>query len=196
MQKLRESTERLSEINDTLVARSEELYRTVKSKSVMLVPVPLRSVCDLAADRFGKKYPDALLELEVPDNVEVLADENYLAEALYNLLTNGWEANIAAGHERSPVSLIGYTVRLYTVIEVRDNGTGIDETERRKIFEPFYSSKNTNFNWGMGLYHVRTIVRSHLGTLRVENRKEGGAAFFILLPRYDGSTRREGRHRK
>ncbi|HIS44508.1 MAG TPA: ATP-binding protein, partial [Candidatus Scatomorpha merdigallinarum] len=86
--------------------------------------------------------------------------------------------------------------RLYTVIEVRDNGTGIDAQDKKQIFEPFYSNKNTNFNWGMGLYHVRTIVRSHLGSLRVENRKGGGAAFFILLPRYDGRTRREGKHRK
>ena len=128
--------------------------------------------------------------------MQVLADENYLAEALYNLMTNAWEANIAAGHKESPVSLICYNVRLYTVLEVRDDGTGIDESDRHRIFEPFYSSKNTNYNWGMGLYHVRTIVRSHLGTLQVENRKEGGAAFFILLPRYDGSTRREVKHRK
>ena len=193
MEKLRESTERLNEINDTLIARSEELYRTVKSKSVMLVPVLLADVCETAADRFRKKYPDAPLEVSLPEGVQVLADENYLAEALYNLMTNGWESNLAAGHEKSPVSLIVYTVRLYTVIEVRDNGVGINESERKQIFEPFYSSKNTNFNWGMGLYHVRTIVRSHLGTLRVENRREGGAAFFILLPRYDGRTRREGK---
>ena len=79
---------------------------------------------------------------------------------------------------------------------MRDNGTGIDENERKRIFEPFYSNKNTNYNWGMGLYHVRTIVRSHLGTLRVEYRKGGGGVFFILLPRYDGSPRREGMHGK
>ena len=194
--KLRESTDRLSDINDTLVERSEELYRTVKSKSVTLVPVTLTEVGEVAADRFRKKYPEAPLELDLPEGVQVLADTNYLAEALYNLMTNGWEANLAAGHEDSPVSLIGYNVRLYTVLEVRDNGTGIDQAERKQIFEPFYSSKNTNFNWGMGLYHVRTIVRSHLGTLRVENRKGGGAAFFILLPRYDGRTRREGRRDK
>ena len=195
IEKLRESTDRLSEINDTLIARSEELYRTVKSKSVMLVPVQLEKVCELAADRFHKKYPEAPLIVDIPESVLVLADENYLAEALYNLMTNGWEANVAAGHEDSPVSLIGYTIRLYTVIEVRDEGKGVDDKERRQIFEPFYSSKNTNFNWGMGLYHVRTIVRSHLGTLRVENQKDGGAAFFILLPRYDGRTRREGKHK-
>ena len=193
--RLSESIDRLDSINDTLVARSEELYRTVKSKSVMLVPVRLSDVLALALDRLGKKYPEAIIELSQPEGVQVLADENYLAEALYNLLTNAWEANTAAGHELSPVEIAAYVVRLYTVIEVRDNGTGIDEKELKHIFEPFYSSKNTNYNWGMGLYHVRTIVRSHLGTLRVENRREGGAAFFVLLPRYDGSTRREGRHR-
>ena len=76
------------------------------------------------------------------------------------------------------MSLIVYTVRLYTVIEVRDNGVGINESERKQIFEPFYSSKNTNFNWGMGLYHVRTIVRSHLGTLRVEKPAGGRGGLF------------------
>ena len=195
MERLRSSVERLSEINDNLVSRSEELYRTVKSKSVLLVPVPLRQVCDLACDRFGKKYPEALLEVSLPEGVQILADENYLAEAIYNLLTNAWEANVAAGHDKSPVELMGHVARLYTVIEVRDHGKGIDEDEKRRIFEPFYSSKNTNFNWGMGLYHVRTIVRSHLGSMRVENMREGGADFYILLPRYDGRTRREGRHR-
>ena len=196
IEKLRDSAERLNEINDTLIARSEELYRTVKSKSVMLVPVMLSDVCSVAVDRFRKKYPDAKLEVELPDGVQILADENYFAEALYNLMTNAWESNVSAGHDESPVSLVGYMVRLYTVVEVRDNGTGIDEKDQKQIFEPFYSSKNTNFNWGMGLYHVRTIVRSHLGTLRVENRREGGASFFILLPRYDGRTRREGKHGK
>ena len=189
--RIQESVERLSDINDTLVARSEELYRTVKSKSVMLVPVPLGELCATAADRFAKKYPEAPLEQSLPGGVLVLADQNYMAEAVYNLLTNAWEANLAAGNSASPVELVGHVERLYTVIEVRDHGKGIAEEDKRKIFEPFYSSKNTNFNWGMGLYHVRTIVRSHLGSLRVENRKGGGAAFFILLPRYDGRTRRE-----
>ena len=194
--RIRENVDRLNEINDTLVARSEDLYRTVKSKSVLLVPASVESVCALAADRFRKKYPEAPLDMQLPEGVQILADVNYLAEALYNLMTNAWEANVAAGHTQSPVSLLGYNVRLYTVLEVRDHGDGISKEDKRRIFEPFYSSKNTNFNWGMGLYHVRTIVRSHLGTLRVENRREGGAAFFVLLPRYDGRTRRKGRHGK
>ena len=193
LEKIRDNTKRLNEINDTLIARSEELYRTVKSKSVMLVGVALEKVCAIAIDRFYKKYPEALLEVDVPSGIEVLADENYLAEAIYNLMNNGWEANMAASRDDKAISLLAYTVRLYTVIEVRDSGAGIEKKDRRRIFEPFYSSENSNFNWGMGLYHVRTIVRSHLGTLRTENRREGGSAFMILLPRYDGSTRRRRR---
>ena len=56
--------------------------------------------------------------------------------------------------------------------------------QRKKIFEPFYSSKNSNFNWGMGLYYVREIVKSHLGSIRVESKEGVGSSFFILLPKY------------
>ena len=63
-------------------------------------------------------------------------------------------------------------------------GGGITQEEQKKIFEPFYSSKNSNTSWGMGLYHVRTIVRAHVGSLRVESQPGKGTSFFVLLPKY------------
>ena len=189
--KLLEYTDNLSSGNELLISRSEELYRTVKAKSVRLIPVSLDRLGEITQDRFYKKYPDGKLRLELDGAVQVLADENYLSEALYNLLTNGWEATLEAGREE-PVELISHQERLYTVLEVRDRGGGIPPADIKHIFEPFYSGKNSNFNWGMGLYHVRTIVRSHLGSLRVENRAGGGAAFLILLPRYTIHTRAGG----
>ena len=138
---------------------------------------------EITRERFQKKYPDGNLLIQMDGGIQVLADENYLSEALYNLLTNAWEATLEAGRD-DPVELLSHQERLYTVLEVRDRGTGIPPSIFKHIFEPFYSEKNTNSNWGMGLYHVRTIVRSHLGTIRVENRPGGGATFLILLPRY------------
>lgn len=70
------------------------------------------------------------------------------------------------------------------MIEVRDNGKGMTKSQTKKIFEPFYSSKNSNSNWGMGLYYVREIVKSHLGMLRIESEEDRGSSFFILLPKY------------
>ena len=183
LERLREYTDSLSSGNDQLIVRSEELYRTVKAKSVRLVPVGLDRLEEITRERFQKKYPDGNLLIQMDGGIQVLADENYLSEALYNLLTNAWEATLEAGRD-DPVELLSHQERLYTVLEVRDRGTGIPPSIFKHIFEPFYSEKNTNSNWGMGLYHVRTIVRSHLGTIRVENRPGGGATFLILLPRY------------
>ena len=135
-------------------------------------------------ERFKRKYPDALLECRLNESETVLADGNYLSEALYNLLTNAWEANVDAGHGDRPIRLLSSRERLYVVLEVRDEGCGMTKAEQKKIFEPFYSSKNSNTSWGMGLYHVRTIVRAHVGSLRVESKPGRGTSFFVLLPKY------------
>ena len=71
------------------------------------------------------------------------------------------------------------------VVEVADQGVGIPPEEAGRIFEPFYSHKNSNYNWGMGLYYVRAIVKSHLGLLRMESRPGEGSQFFVMLPRYE-----------
>ena len=181
--RVRSCVMQLHENNELLLARSEELYRTVKSKSVRLTPVSLADVEATTKRRFARKYPDARCEVRLDPTVHVLADVNYLSDALYNLLTNGWEANLAAGHADRPVRLISRQERLYTVLEVRDEGVGIARSEQRKIFEPFYSSKNSNYSWGMGLYHARMIVKAHLGQLRVESTLGRGTSFFVMLPR-------------
>ncbi len=182
--RIRACVEQLHQSNEMLITRSEELYRTVKNKSMTLVPTTLGQIKETTLERFYHKYPDARLKTDVNENVTVLADQNYLSEALYNLLTNAWEANVAAGHDDRAIELLSHKERLYTVLEVRDEGCGMTKAEQKKIFEPFYSSKNSNTSWGMGLYHVRTIIRAHVGSLRVESKPGKGTSFFVLLPKY------------
>ena len=184
LSRVRACVKQLQESNEMLISRSEELYRTVKNKSVTLVPTTLGQIRETTLERFKRKYPDALLECRLNESETVLADGNYLSEALYNLLTNAWEANVDAGHGDRPIRLSSSRERLYVVLEVRDEGCGMTKAEQKKIFEPFYSSKNSNTSWGMGLYHVRTIVRAHVGSLRVESKPGRGTSFFVLLPKY------------
>ncbi len=176
----------LDEANEGLLGRMEELYQSVKAKSLYLTVVPVSQVAQKAAERFQAKYPEGRLRVEAPEDLRILADTTHLAEALYNLLTNGWEAMVMAGRtgEGQAVSLRFYNERLYTVIQVADQGEGIPKAEQKKIFDPFYSSKNSNQNWGMGLYYVRQIVKSHLGHLRLESQPGKGTRFLVLLPRY------------
>ena len=141
---------------------------------------------DMAAvERFHGKYPGQPVRLDVGTDRLVLADLSHLSEAVCNLLCNGYEAAVQAGREEPQVVLRVRAERMWTVLEVEDNGPGIPPERQGKIFEPFVTSKNTNYNWGMGLYYVRKIVRSHLGRLRLESRDGEGARFQIMLPLYD-----------
>lgn len=184
--RIKEYVDALEGLNEAMLERMEELYRCVKTNSIYMVPVPMKEIADNAVERFHKKYPDAEVYVDYGMVGMVLADKTHLCEALYNLLTNAQEAIMEAERgERGEISLICHNERLYTVIEVRDNGKGMSRSQTHKIFEPFYSSKNSNMNWGMGLYYVREIVKSHLGTLRIESKEGKGSSFFILLPKYE-----------
>lgn len=82
------------------------------------------------------------------------------------------------------MELLSHQERLYTVLEVRDRGTGIPPTDIKHIFEPFYSGKNTNFNWGMGLYHGAHYRAQPFRLHPCGESAGGGVSFLILLPRY------------
>ena len=175
----------LNELNEGMLRRMDELYRTVKNNAISLRPVPAAELAQAAVERFHGKYPGQPVEVELSTDRPVLADLGHLSEAVCNLLCNGYEAAVQAGREEPRVTLRIRAERMWTVVAVEDNGPGIPPEKRGRIFEPFFTSKNTNYNWGMGLYYVRKIVQSHLGKLRLESREGQGASFLIMLPVYD-----------
>lgn len=181
----------LENINEALLERMEELHRSVKSSSILMVSCHLEEIVEKALDRFYHKCPDVSVEVMLESNASILADKTHLCEAIYNLLINAQDAVEAAERgAEGKVSLLSHDERLYTVIEIKDNGTGIPKALIKKIFDPFYTSKNRSHNWGMGLYYVRAIVKGHLGSLRVESKEGEGSSFYIILPKYASDRRR------
>lgn len=174
----------VSDINSNMLKRMEELYRSIKSNYMRLLPVGAPEILDQTLERFHEKYPDMQVQVSVTAKAQLLADVPHLSEALYNLLINGYEAAVEAGKEIPALELHVYDERLYVTFEIRDNGNGMSRHVQKKIFDPFYTSKNTNNNWGMGLYYVRMIVKSHLGMLRMESTEGEGTRFFVEIPRY------------
>lgn len=185
MVKLGEYITALEEFNNSMLSRMDELYRCVKSNAIYMTPNSMKEIADYALELFQKKYPGVSINVDIGEDTVILADKVHFCEALYNLMINAQEAVINSGKEdEGQVSLLCHNERLYTVIEIRDNGCGMSKSQMKKIFDPFYSSKNSNYNWGMGLYYVREIVKSHLGSLRVESKEGYGSSFYILLPKY------------
>lgn len=183
--KVKEYIDSLEDFNNAMLERVEELYRSVRTKAILMVPINVDEVIEDALERFHKKYPNASADYSPSGEMMILADKSHLCEAVYNLLINAEEAVQEA--ERGVdgrVSVRCYNERLYTIIEVKDNGRGMTKSQTKKIFEPFYSNKNSNYNWGMGLYYVRETVKGHLGSMRIESKPGEGSSFYILLPRY------------
>jgi len=76
------------------------------------------------------------------------------------------------------------TKKLNERIEIRltDNGNGVPDTVKEKIFQPFFTTKPTGQGTGLGLSLAYDIVKAHGGELKVETKEGGGAAFTIELP--------------
>lgn len=182
--KLKEHIVSLEGLNNAMLTRVEELYKSVKSNAITLSPIGAEEICKDAVERFKKKYAEQEVEVECPENIFVLADRPQLCEALYNILINAQDAIITSERKDGKVRMQCYNERLYTVIVVSDSGNGMTKKQIKKIFEPFYTSKNANYNWGMGLYYTREIIKGHFGFVKVESKLGVGTQFFVMLPRY------------
>jgi len=66
-------------------------------------------------------------------------------------------------------------------LSVADTGQGLTPEECERLFTPYYTTKQ--HGTGLGLAIVQSVVADHLGTISVESRPQGGAAFTITLPR-------------
>jgi len=67
-------------------------------------------------------------------------------------------------------------------ISVRDNGNGIPESIKEKIFQPFFTTKPTGQGTGLGLSLAYDIVKAHSGELKVETKESEGTTFIIQIP--------------
>ena len=90
---------------------------------------------------------------------------------------------LAANQEYIPQVTLN-TVKLtnYIAISVKDNGTGIPDSLKAKIFQPFFTTKPTGEGTGLGLSLSFDIIKAHGGELRVDSKENEGTSFTVLLP--------------
>jgi len=77
----------------------------------------------------------------------------------------------------------------YWVISVDDNGVGINEEDRKKLFEPFFSTKGPGKGTGLGLYVSKSIVESFDGAIAVRSALGYGSSFSVFLPQSERVNR-------
>jgi PAS domain S-box-containing protein len=117
----------------------------------------------------------------------VSLDADRITQVVINLLKNAIEASQEGGEVKISISfpedvkdVLFDAVQDFVIIEIRDNGMGLTEEEKTRIFEPFFSKKATGT--GLGLYVTHSIVERHGGYIYVNSQYGAGSVFTVYLP--------------
>ncbi len=111
------------------------------------------------------------------------ADPDQLVQVMTNLLFNAEIALREATRERRLMISTGIEGNGTEVsIIVRDNGPGVPEELRKRVFEPFFTTRGVGAGTGIGLAFCHRVIEAHGGSIRLDNAPDGGAMFTVILP--------------
>jgi PAS domain S-box-containing protein len=178
---IRDAGERASRIVENMLnfsRRSESRHAAINLSEL------LEKTVELAAHDYDlkKKYDFRRITVERdfdPDVPEVPGSPNEIEQVILNLLRNAAQA----GSSDPRITLRLRRNHDRVLIEIEDNGVGMDEETRKRVFEPFFTTKDVGIGTGLGLsvsYFI--ITNNHNGAMSVESQPGKGSRFTIELP--------------
>jgi two-component system sensor histidine kinase MtrB len=165
-----EQGERLRRLLEELLDLSR-----LDARGIRVEPRPLVLASVLGEIVTGALSNGATVELDVPDDLAVVADRLVLDRVVSNLLIN------AVRYGAEPITLSAEAGATMLRISVEDSGEGISDELRPRLFERFARSDSPNVGSGLGLAIARTYARAHGGDL-VYDPGERGARFELIIP--------------
>ncbi|HEV7843699.1 MAG TPA: ATP-binding protein, partial [Pyrinomonadaceae bacterium] len=185
-QKKRETFERLAQQLKVEVARINtrisEFLNYSRPAALELRPLDLRAEAEDALRMVEVKAAESGIQTRVEQSGEVplvMGDEEALRSIFTNLIINGMQAIDGEGGNlivKIAAENSGHNAR----IEIADTGRGIAPEDISKVFEPYFSTKETGT--GLGLAIVKKAVDDHGGTISVRSKQDAGTTFTITLP--------------
>jgi PAS domain S-box-containing protein len=177
--KIRTAAERCARIVRTFLAMARQ-------QAPQRGPVAINEVVAAVLDMTGYTIRTSSIEVKLDlarDIPALLADADQLHQVLLNLIINAQQAlQDQPGPRRIRVATRFEPVTDVILITVADNGPGIPEHLRVRVFEPYFTTKPMGVGTGMGLAVSFGIVDAHGGVIALDCPSAGGAEFTIALP--------------
>jgi two-component system, NtrC family, sensor kinase len=175
--------EKILEGSERILKCARDLVNYAKPSVARLDVLSLNEVVRQSVSFCEHILKKASAELEIATAAELpplYGVKDQLQQVLINLITNACHALPPQGGR---VRISTFDLHNGTIaVEVRDNGSGIEEQSLSHIFEPFFTTKAAGEGTGLGLSIVKKIVDFHEGSIMVEARPGCGAIFCITLP--------------
>lgn len=144
--------------------------------------IELNSLIDEVLQIYRSEAIQKNIEIDfssIEQNVYILADRIQIQQVLLNLIINADQSMERINTKNKNISISLSINNQEVIVSVCDKGSGIDESDKEKIFRPFTSSKIDGM--GIGLAICRNIIDDHFGEIWVENLPEGGAKISFSL---------------
>ena len=178
-----QSTELIVRQVEHLQSMVQEFSAFAKLPEVVPQPGRLEPLLETITELFRGSHTKIAWELRIPAPLPPLPmDKDALNRAFMNILTNAAEV-LLQSHSPNPtvtVTAAAHPALNLVRVDVADNGPGLSEEERSRLFEPYFSRKKGGT--GLGLTIVRSIVTDHRGYVRALPREGGGAVITMELP--------------
>jgi two-component system, OmpR family, phosphate regulon sensor histidine kinase PhoR len=153
--------------------------------SLNIQQTSLNLLVESAVDRarFQVEEKNGSLSVELADNeIEIMADETHLSNAIFNLLDNAVKYSPTAPEICIKVAID----KASAIVTVFDKGVGLTKEQQHHIFDKFYRVPTGNLHdvkgFGLGLNYVKYVVEAHNGVIQVDSQLGRGSSFKIILP--------------
>jgi len=122
------------------------------------------------------------VNLNCSEKINGYFDRKKIRQAIYNLISNSNEAIIESGE----IIITVGTQNSHVIIQITDNGEGIEDSIKKSLFKPFITTKKQNS--GLGLYYCKKVIEEHQGTINIHSERHKGTIITIILPQntYNG----------
>ena len=114
------------------------------------------------------------------DSPYVLGNSNRLEQVVINLINNACQS---LRNNEEKIIINSYEDENSVIVEIIDEGEGIDEKDLKHIFDPFYTTKREKGGTGLGLSISYNIVKNHNGEMKIESKINEGTKATIFLPK-------------
>jgi nitrogen fixation/metabolism regulation signal transduction histidine kinase len=171
---LKDEVERINRLVSDFLRYSRPIRLNLRSIDIYKIVKDSLRIVEAQAEEQNIKI--SLVEHE--DAPRILGDAEFLRSAFNNLFINAVQAMESEGGN---LNVFISPDKDFIKIEIKDTGGGIPEENLDKIFEPYFSTKETGT--GLGLAIVKKIIEDHNGTIDVESQPNEGTKFILKLPK-------------
>jgi len=184
-----------------ILDRAEKSYKRAKELTEQLLSFAEGGLFNISNINVNSLFKKLLNEITIPEDILVLinsddneqiitGDENQLKICFKNIIQNAIESingngkiEIKIENKRQKVSSEKLKAKdNFVNITIKDNGCGIKKENLRKIYNPFYTTKENNNNKGLGLSISQSIVNKHKGKIKIESEEGIGTTVKVQLP--------------